>query len=53
VLTPPALAEGVVYVAMLNAPTMYSANQTAYFGSEVGSMKGDLVAIDAATGKIL
>jgi outer membrane protein assembly factor BamB len=53
VLTPPALAEGVVYVAMLNAPTMYSANQTSYFGSEVGTMNGDLVAIDAATGKIL
>jgi outer membrane protein assembly factor BamB len=53
VLTPPALAEGVVYVAMLNAPTSYSANQTAYFGSEVGTMKGDLVAIDVATGKIL
>jgi outer membrane protein assembly factor BamB len=53
VLTPPALAEGVVYVAMLNAPTMYSANQTAYFGSEVGTMNGDLVAIDVATGKIL
>jgi outer membrane protein assembly factor BamB len=53
VLTPPALAEGVVYVAMLNAPTMYSANQTAYFGSEVGSINGDLVAIDATTGKVL
>lgn len=32
---------------------MYSSNQTAYFGSEVGSLKGDLVALDAATGKIL
>jgi outer membrane protein assembly factor BamB len=53
VLTPPALADGVVYVATLNAPTMYSADETAYFGSEVGTMNGDLVAIDAATGKIL
>lgn len=53
VLTPPALADGVVYVAMLNAPTMYSADQTAYFGSDVGTMNGDLVAIDAATGKIV
>jgi outer membrane protein assembly factor BamB len=53
VLTPPALAQGVAYVAMLNAPTMYSANQTAYFGSDVGTMHGDLVAIDVATGKIL
>src|SRR6185295_17480085 len=53
VLTPPALAEGVVYVATLNAPTMYSADETAYFGSDVGTMNGDLVAIDVATGKIL
>jgi outer membrane protein assembly factor BamB len=53
VLTPPALAEGVAYVATVNAPTMYSANATAYFGSEIGTMKGDLVAIDVATGKIL
>lgn len=53
VLTPPALAEGVVYVAEINAPSMYTANATSYFGSQVGSMKGDLVAIEAATGKIL
>jgi outer membrane protein assembly factor BamB len=53
VLTPPALAEGVVYVAMLNAPTMYSADQTAYFGSQIGTMNGDLVAIDVATGTVL
>jgi glucose dehydrogenase len=53
VLTPPALADGVVYVAELNAPTMYTSNQTAYFGSEIGTHKGDLVAIDAATGDIL
>lgn len=53
VLTPPALAEGVVFVAELNAPTMYTANQTAYFGSDIGTHKGDLVAIDAATGDIL
>jgi outer membrane protein assembly factor BamB len=53
VLTPPALADGVVYVAELNAPSMYTANATSYFGSSVGTMNGDLVAIDAATGKIL
>ena len=53
VLTPPALAEGVIYVAALNAPTTYKPNETAYFGSEVGSDKGSLVALDAATGKIL
>jgi hypothetical protein len=32
---------------------MYKPNETAYFGSEVGSDKGSLVALDAATGKIL
>jgi outer membrane protein assembly factor BamB len=50
--SPPALADGVVYVAELNAPSMYSANATAYFGSSVGSMGGDVVAIDVATGEI-
>jgi outer membrane protein assembly factor BamB len=53
VLTPPALAEGVVYVAELNAPTTYTSNMTSYFGSQIGSFPGNLVAIDAATGEIV
>jgi outer membrane protein assembly factor BamB len=53
VLTPPAVAEGVVYVAALNAPSTYVPDQTAYFGSSVGTMDGSLVALDAATGAIL
>ena len=53
VLTPPALAEGAVYVATLNAPTTYQPDRTAYFGSEIGTMNGNLVAIDVATGDIL
>jgi alcohol dehydrogenase (cytochrome c) len=53
VLTPPALAEGVVYVATLNAPTTYSSNQTAYFGSEIGTNKGNLTAIDVTSGNKL
>jgi outer membrane protein assembly factor BamB len=53
VLTPPATAEGVVYVATLNAPAMFTPNETSYFGSEIGMNKGDVVAIDAATGDIL
>lgn len=53
VIAPPALADGVVYVATLNAPTTYQPDQTAYFGSEVGTMDGNLVAIDVATGQIL
>jgi outer membrane protein assembly factor BamB len=53
VLTPPALAEGVVYVAALNAPTMYAPNATSYFGSQIASMSGNLVAIEAATGRVV
>ena len=51
VLTPPAAAGGVIYVATLNAPDTLSPNQTAYFGGQVGTMPGDVVAINAATGK--
>lgn len=53
VLTPPALADGVAYVAALNAPTTYVPDDTAYFGSETGTMNGSLVAIDVTTGDIL
>ena len=41
-----------VYVATLNAPTMLSPDSPAYFGSRLGTMDGDVVAIDAATGRI-
>jgi alcohol dehydrogenase (cytochrome c) len=51
VLTPPASAGGVVYFATHNAPDTLYPNQTAYFGGQVGTMPGDVVAIDAATGK--
>lgn len=51
VLTPPASAHGVVYVATLNAPDTLSPDQTAYFGGETGTMPGEVVAIDARTGK--
>ena len=53
VLTPPALADGVAYVATLNAPTRYQPDRTAYFGSEINTMNGNLVAIDVATGEVL
>ncbi len=53
VLTPPASAGGVVYVATLNAPDTLYPNQTAYFGGRVGTMSGDVVAINAANGKII
>jgi outer membrane protein assembly factor BamB len=53
VLTPPASADGNVYVATLNAATVLSPVKTAYFGGKVGTMNGEVVAVDAATGKHL
>jgi glucose dehydrogenase len=53
VLTPPASGHGRVFVAALNAPSTLSPDQTAYFGGTVGTMPGDVVAIDARTGEIL
>ena len=51
VLTPPATADGVVYVATLNAPATLKPDETAYFGGSIGTMDGEVVAIDAATGQ--
>jgi outer membrane protein assembly factor BamB len=53
VLTPPATANGVVYVATINAPTKLPPNQTSYFGGELGTHDGEVVAIDAATGRVV
>jgi len=51
--TPPATAEGVVYVATLNAPSKLSPDQTAYFGGQLGTQPGEIVAINAVNGKII
>jgi outer membrane protein assembly factor BamB len=51
VLTPPASANGDVYLAVLNAPDVLYPDKTAYFGGKVGTMDGDLVAVDAASGR--
>jgi outer membrane protein assembly factor BamB len=51
VLTPPAAADGDVYLAVLNAPSVLSPNETAYFGGKIGTMDGQLVDVDAATGR--
>ncbi len=51
VLTPPASANGRVFVATLNAPDTLSPDQTAYFGGKTGTMAGDVVALDARSGK--
>lgn len=53
VLTPPAHADGVVFVATLNAPTTLSPDVPAYIGSRIGTAPGQVVAIDAADGRIL
>ena len=53
VLTPPASAHGRVFVATLNAPDTLVPNQTAYFGGKTGTMPGDVVSLDARTGKRL
>ena len=50
VLTPPASADGQVYVATLNAPTQLYPDQTSYVGGAIGTMPGEVVAIDAASG---
>jgi outer membrane protein assembly factor BamB len=52
VLTPPASAGGVVYAAVLNAPSTLEPDETAYFGGKLGAMDGDIVAMSARTGRI-
>jgi outer membrane protein assembly factor BamB len=52
VITPPAFAEGAVYVATVNAPTMLEPDTTAYIGSELGIAPGEVVAIDVADGSV-
>ncbi|MGB7050921.1 MAG: PQQ-binding-like beta-propeller repeat protein [Acidimicrobiales bacterium] len=53
VLTPPASANGVVYAATLNAPDTLYPDRTAYFGGKLGTFPGDVVAINALTGKVV
>lgn len=53
VLTPPASAHGTVFVATLNAPDTLYPDRTEYFGGKTGTMPGDVVAIDARTGRKL
>ena len=53
VLTPPAWADGTVYVATVNAPTELLPDATAYFGAPLGTNDGNITAIDAATGALV
>jgi outer membrane protein assembly factor BamB len=49
--TPPAAANGVVYVPVLNEPTTYQPSSPG-FGGTIGTMDGEVVAIDVATGQV-
>jgi len=51
VISPPATADGVVYVATVNAPTTLKPDEPAYFGATMGQQDGEVVAIDASTGE--
>jgi outer membrane protein assembly factor BamB len=53
VITPPATADGVVYLAVLNAPAELRPDETAYFGAPLGVMDGQIVAVDAADGHVV
>lgn len=53
VLTPPAAFDGVVYVAVLNAPSLLEPNVSTVLGGNIGTMDGQMVALDATTGAIL
>lgn len=53
VITPPAHADGVVYVATLNAPTELSPDETAYIGSQLGAAPGEVAAVRATDGELL
>jgi outer membrane protein assembly factor BamB len=52
ILTPPAAADGVVYVAVLNSPSTYDPSTPLAIGRSLGAMPGEVVALDAATGTI-
>lgn len=53
VLTPPAAADGVVYAAVINAPSTFRPDEDAYIGAELGQVPGTMVAVDATDGKVL
>jgi glucose dehydrogenase len=53
VLTPPASATGVVYVATNNAPSELPPDKPSYFGGQLGTHPGEVVAINAKTGRVV
>ena len=53
VLTPPATAGGTVYVSTLNAPTELEPDKVSYFGGELGTHDGEVVAVRASDGTVV
>ena len=53
VLTPPAAANGNIYVATNNAPTTLAPGQTSYIGGDLGTHDGEIVAIDGTSGAVI
>lgn len=53
VLTPPSTADGVVYLATVDAPTELKPDETAYFGAPLGTEDGEVTAVSADTGEVL
>jgi glucose dehydrogenase len=53
VLTPPSVADGIVYSAVVNAPSEHEPEKENFLGgAELGVMPGQVVAVDAATGAV-
>lgn len=53
VVTPIAIAGGTVYVAVVNAPTVYDSPEHAEGSTSLGVHPSQLAAIDAATGEVV
>ena len=53
VVTPIAVADGVVYVSVVNAATVYAGPDKPTVDAQIGTLNSQLVAIDAATGGII
>jgi outer membrane protein assembly factor BamB len=54
VLTPPAVADGIVFAPTINAPSQHDPAKEDFFGgAPLGSMPGQLVAVDVARGEVV
>ena len=53
IVTPMAVAEGVVYVSVVNAPTTYKPDVPEGTGTSLGAHPSQMVAIDASNGEII